>query len=160
MLKVWEEARYLGGPGQGLQRPGALWEHVLGVGEESLPGATHPGLWLSPAPLHELPLWASSHLWGQSFSEAILQKGNGGREGNGRGGTGAPKQGLTSEGVWGDCPPQASSTCKLRDPSQPEPLPSPHLQAPHSGTSCIPLPRETASHQSILCPARLCTRPA
>ncbi|XP_045298983.1 carbonic anhydrase 7 isoform X2 [Leopardus geoffroyi] len=33
-------------------------------------------------------------------------------------------------------------------------------QAPHSGTSCIPLPRETASHQSTLCPARLCTRPA
>lgn len=55
VLKMWEEAKYLVGPGQGLQRPGALCERVLGVGEESLP-STAPGL---EAILCSIPLISS-----------------------------------------------------------------------------------------------------
>lgn len=82
-------------------------------------------LWLYCAAFHELPLWASYHLWEESFHEAILQKGNGGREGCGRAGTGAPKQGLTSEGILGYHSPGASSACSPEIQASPSPCPLP-----------------------------------
>lgn len=67
-----ERGQILVGSGQGLQMPGALYEHYWELRRSH---CLEPllGLWLYCAPFHELPLWASYQHWEMSFSEAILQ---------------------------------------------------------------------------------------